>query len=435
MKKIISSILALVMMLSLFSGCNKSSQTNGTSEQKEEVTLTVLTNRTDIVDTELKDYADQYKQKTGVTIKWEAITDYEGDVKVRLNSDNYGDVLLIPNAITVSEYEQFFEPLGKNTDEDIKDYLYNTYKAVKNKDTGDYTVYGLTYGLGVDGVVYNKAAFRKVGYNEFPKTLDEWYDASAKLAKEGIIPLAINFKDKWPLAAWDSMTTPINGKGDYWINIYKETAPFSKDKPHGQAFEILYKFVNSGWVEKDLATTNWEQSKADLGQGKVAAMILGTWAVPQVQQFASNKDDIGFAAIPVNNSGKLYAIAGPDWCMAISKKSQHKKEAREFLFDFINSDFADKQGFVPVKKGAESANPVIKDFLNSGVTILTYEDGPVGDETEKRDKIAKEAGIDFWGGIYVQNAALAAKKGRAEFDKVIKDLNDRWAKAKQKLGI
>lgn len=433
MKKILSMILSIIAATSFLVGCGNEKSTDN-STNKNDVTLTVLTNRTDIVDTQLKEYAEKYKEKTGVTIKWEAITDYEGDVKVRLNSDNYGDVLLIPNAIKQSELEQFFEPLGKNTDSDIKEYLYNTYKAVKNKDTNDYTVYGLTYGLGVDGIVYNKAVFKKIGYNEFPKTLDEWYNASAKLAKEGVIPLAINFKDKWPLAAWDSMATPIHGKGDWWINIYKEETPFSKEKPNGQALEILYKFVSSGWVEKDLTTTNWEQSKADLGQGKIAAMILGTWAVPQVQQFASNKDDIGFAPIPVNNSGKLYAIAGPDWCMAISKKSQHKEEARKFLFDFINSDFADKQGLVPVKKGAESSNQVIKDFLNSGVTLLTYEDGQNGDEGDKKDSIAREAGIDFWGGTYIQNIALAAKKSRVEFEKVVSDLNSKWLNAKKKLG-
>lgn len=29
--------------------------------------------------------------------------------------------------------------------------------------------------------------------------------------------------------------------------------------------------------------TDWEQSKVDLANGKIGAMVLGSWAVPQVQ--------------------------------------------------------------------------------------------------------------------------------------------------------
>ena len=440
MKKVISLLLTVMLASSLLVGCgNKASDANAketttnTAEVKSGATLTVLTNRTDIVDTDLKKFGDDYKAKTGITIKWEAITDYDGDVKVRLNSDNYGDVLLIPNGIANKDLPQFFEPLGKNTDSDLKDYAYTDDKAVKNDD-GSYTTYGLTYGLGADGIVYNKATLKKAGIDKFPTTYDEWIADAAKLKEKGIVPLATNFKDKWPMSCWDSMALPFSQDGAFWNKIYQDKTPFAADRPNGKALNVLYKFVSSGFVEKDLTTTNWEQSKADLGQGKVAMMILGTWAVPQMQQFAANKDDIGFAPVPVDNSGKLFAVAGPDWRMGVSKKSKNKKEARDLLFAFINSDFADKQGFIPVKKSAKSSNPVVKDFLASGVTILYTTPGPKGDEGDKKDKIANKAAIDLYGGLYVQNVAIAAKKSKAEFDKAIADLNARWEKSKNELG-
>ena len=49
-------------------------------------------------------------------------------------------------------------------------------------------------------------------------------------------------------------------------------SPFSAGKPTGDMLEILYKFVSEGWVEQDLATTNWEQSKVDMANGKVGMM-------------------------------------------------------------------------------------------------------------------------------------------------------------------
>lgn len=433
MKKVISLVLFATMSMGLLAGCGKTTNTDSTSaEGKKDVTLTVLTNRTDIIDTELTKFGDEYKAKTGVTIKWEGITNYDGDVKIRLNSKNYGDVLLIPNGIANSELPQFFEPLGKNTDDNLKDYNYTDDKAVKNDD-GSFTTYGLSYGMGASGVVYNKAAFKEAGIEKFPTTLTGLYEAAAKLKTAGIVPLATNFKDKWPLQEWDYMAIPMSGDGSYYNTIYKETAPFSEDKPNGKALKVLYEFVSNGWVEPDLTTTNWEQSKTDLGQGKVAMMFLGTWAIPQMQDNATNKEDIGFAAIPVDDSGNLSAIASPDWRLGVSKASENKKEAQDFLFAFIDSSFANDNGFIPIKKGAESTNPVIKEFT-SGTKLLFTSPGPNGDESDKRDKIANKATIDFYGGIYIQKVAIAAQNSKADFDKAIEDLNSKWAEAKKELN-
>jgi ABC-type glycerol-3-phosphate transport system substrate-binding protein len=228
------------------------------------------------------------------------------------------------------------------------------------------------------------------------------------------------------------MAIPVSSDGSYYNTIYKEEAPFAADKPNGKALNVLYKFVSSGWVEPDLTTTNWEQSKSDLAVGKFGMMFLGTWAIPQIQTSATNKEDIGFAAIPVDDLGKLNAIASPDWRLAVSKKSENKKEAKDFMFAFIDSDYADKNGFIPIKKNAQSTNPVIKEFT-SGAKLLLTVPGPNGDESDKKDKIANKAAIDFYGGMYVQNVAIAAKKSKSDFDKALQALNSKWANAKKEL--
>lgn len=430
MKKAISLVLLAAMSIGVLGGCG---QTSSSTSTKKNVTLTVLTNRTDIVGTTLKKYGDDYKAKTGVTIKWEGITDYDGDVKVRLNSKKYGDVLLIPNGIANSDLPQFFEPLGKSTDSKLKDYNYVNDKAVKNAD-GSYTTYGLSYGMGANGIVYNKAAFKKAGIDKFPTTLTGLYQASAKLKAAGIVPLATNFKDKWPLAQFDSIAISLSGNGSFYNTLYKETSPFSSDKPNGKALAILYKFVNSGWVEPDLTTTNWEQSKADLGTGKVGMLFSGTWSIPQMQAVATNKDDIGFAAAPLDDSGVLKADASPDWRLGVSKASDNKKEAEAFLFDFVNSNYADTNGFIPINKNKKSTNTTINSFLASGVKLLYVAPGPNGDESDKKDKIANSAAIDFMGGLYTQNVALAAKSGKAAYDKAINELNTKWNNAKKQLN-
>ena len=430
MKKVISLVLLATMTVSVLAGCGSSS---GTTGAKKNVTLTVLTNRTDIVGTDLKKFGDDYKAKTGVTIKWEASADYEGDTKVRLNSKNYGDVLLIPAAVAVSDLSQYFVPLGKTTDAKIQNYNYNDLKATKNSD-GSFTTYGLSYGMGTSGVVYNKATLKSAGVDTFPTTLTGLYDAFAKLKAKGVVPVAINFKDKWPLSAYDDLATVESGNGSWYNTIYKETAPFSADKPNGKALEVLYKIVSGGFCEKDLTTTSWESSKTDLGTGKVGMMFLGTWSIPQMQGAATNKDDIAYAPTPTDDTGKFKSVTSADWSLAVSKNSANIQQAKDFLFAFVDSDYGVNNGFLPIQKDRQPTNPVLKSFLATGVTLLYSKPGPVGDEGDKKDKISNKATIDFYGDIYLQNIAIAAKSSRADFDKAVAGLNTKWAKAKTDLN-
>lgn len=41
-------------------------------------------------------------------VEFEAIDDYENQVKIRLSSSDYGDVLLIPNTVDVANLGEYF---------------------------------------------------------------------------------------------------------------------------------------------------------------------------------------------------------------------------------------------------------------------------------------------------------------------------------------
>lgn len=432
MKKIASLALAILMVVGVFSGCSKSTS----ATKNENITLHVLTHWTNLTSTELKTFADSFKTKTGITVLYEAITDYDDTAKTRLSSDNYGDVLEIPNGVPNSDLGLFFTKLGKNTDSDIKDFSFTdaTGKAVKNSD-GTYNVYGITYGLGLEGAVYNKAVFTKAGITSFPKTVDEMYADAPKLKAAGAVPLATNFAAKWTLSQYSTLAQQAADDPNYWNTMYQQTDPFSADKPYGQVMAMLNKFVSSGWVEKDLTTTDWEQSKADCGSGKTAMMFLGTWAISQVQGAATNKDDIGFAPIPVNNSGNLTSVAGADYFMGVSNKSKYQAAAREYVFDFLNSSFAADEGFAPVSKTVKSTNPAIKAFLDTGVKIIYPVVGTTGKESDNYTKIANDASIDFWGGAFLQPVCLAALQGQTQYSASVDSLNKAWDAAKTKDGF
>ena len=428
-KRLLSIICASAIVTSLFAGCSSTSSSGESG--KGEVTLKVLTHRTDIKDTVLKAVGDKYYEEKGVKIEWEAITDYESIVQTRMNTQDYGDVLNILPAFKADELGEFFEPFG-TVDE------YSDYVGISQRADGD-TVYGLPNGLGANGIVYNKKVFAEAGYEEFPKTLDELYDALGKIkaGQEGVVPVAINSADMWPLSQYDSVSSLIYGNPYYYRDMCKIDNPLLAGAPTGDMLEILYKFVSEGWVEEDLATTNWEQSKVDMANAKIGMMTLGMWAVPQIQGVSEDTaDDIGMAPFPADNSGKLKAEAGPDNYLGVSKYSKHKEEAKDFAIYFANSlDYLDDSAFIPANKNVTSNNEMVKGYQESGVELM-FADPAEADQalSDLTTEIANESGVKFWVGEYIQNAVIAAKKSRADFEKVVNDYNDKWMTNKEKLS-
>src|SRR4051794_37205306 len=76
-------------------------------------TITVLSHRTDLdKDGTLAKYSEAFKAlHPDVTVNWETITDYAGEVATRLSTTDYGDVLMIPPAVSADKFSQFFSPL------------------------------------------------------------------------------------------------------------------------------------------------------------------------------------------------------------------------------------------------------------------------------------------------------------------------------------
>ena len=62
--------------------------------------IKILTDRTDIVDTVYKGYADQFHEKyPNITVTYEAITDYAESVTLRLTNGDWGDICFIPATV------------------------------------------------------------------------------------------------------------------------------------------------------------------------------------------------------------------------------------------------------------------------------------------------------------------------------------------------
>ncbi len=165
------SLLALTAACSSGSG-DSDDQANDDGTPSGEIT--VLTWRTDLVedgtfDTYVEEFKAKYPEVTDVKV--EGLTDYEGEVKTRMNTENYGDVLAIPGSVTPDQLGDFFEPLG--TQEEIgAEYQWINDKSFEGQS------YGIPVVGNVQGFVYNKRVWEEAGITEFPDTPEAFLERS-----------------------------------------------------------------------------------------------------------------------------------------------------------------------------------------------------------------------------------------------------------------
>lgn len=390
---------------------NNTSQTGAASQAVK--TITVLTNRTDMqANGMLKKYAQAFeKTHPGITVKWQTFVD-NSTVQAQMNGGTYPDVMLILPNITPNELPQFFVPLD-TLGLDNKIYF---------KDFQSYGghVYGIPTFGDVNGIVYNKAAFKKAGITSPPTTLNAFYADCAKLKKHGIIPIALNYTDKWPLANWtDTLPNVIAGNPNYLNTMVQSKAPFTPNSPMGRALNIVDTIVKNGWAEPDWKNTNWANSKTLEAQGKVAMMYLGQWAIPQIVSAGTTSSNVGFFPFPATNQGKPLAIMTPDWELAVNKHSKNIPAAEELVkWMVLDSGYPNYAGGLPPVKGMKSNVPQIQQLYAQAKVVQGVP------STTALTQLENTSQIDINGGGAVQTVLNAPN-----FTSALQQLNQQWENA------
>jgi len=453
MKKVLSILLVLTLISIQFIGCGKneetlsneedpktenSSEVDAENEQMDPQSITgeitFLTNRTDIVNTVFEEqYLPRFNEiYPNIEVKFEAFTDYQEQVNIRMNTEQYGDVLLIPSTTSAKDLPDFFEPLG--TVEELSE----TYRFV-DEAAYDGISYGIPVQVNAHGIVYNKKVFEEAGVTEIPSSPEEFLEALQKIKDNtNAIPYYTNYYAGWPLGGqWEDNAPSVAGD-PYWKNYQLpfDSAPWSEGKPYYITNKLLYDIVANGLCEDDPTTTDWESSKVMLNNGEIGCMLLGSWSIVQMQQAGEHPEDIGYMPFPyTNKDGNVYSNSGGDYKIGINIHSKNKDAAKAWLYWFINeSGFALEQGGIsPVK--ADPYPETLDAFNEMGVILL---EGKAADESVQGllDEVDNESGIGRYDQRYRMEIVESAMGNRDEtFDEICARLNEAWSSAQKALGI
>jgi len=388
--------------------------------------ITVLTHKTDLAaDGTLARYAAEFaKIYPNVHVKFEPVVDYEGDVKIRLNSSDYGDVLMIPASVPVADYPKFFAPLGTPADLDQK-YRFTDH------GTYDGQVYGLAINGNATGMVYNKTVWQQAGITSWPTTPDQFLaDLRTIKTKTQATPLYTTYHEGWPMTAWQAYLGELSCDPKASDDLATDTAPWAAGKELNQIDTMLYNVVHDQLTEKDPTTTAWDAAKSGMGSGKIGTLALASWAVSQMQLAAktagADPSSIGFMPYPTQVNGHFCSVISPDYMEAVSIHSQHKAAARAWVDWFVDKcTYAQDQGLLPTLKTG-TMPPALAAYQSAGVQFIEL----AQNDNAQLSTIDNDSEIGLQKPDYRQHIVdLARGAAGGSLDGYFADLDKKWAAA------
>ena len=408
-------------------------------ETGTDITTTIkwLDHRTDLVDSgKMAEYIAKFNETyPNITVEVEGITDYANDALLRLTSADWGDIMMVP-AVDKDELQNYFVPFG------TYDELNPEYNFITNW-MYEGNIYGMPSTATAQGIVYNKAVFEAAGITEIPTTPEEFI-AALQLIKDNTdaIPLYTNYAAEWTMGAWDAyIGGSANGSADYQNLVLPYTADPFTDLGTGagayQLYKVLYDVVANGLIEEDYSTTDWEGCKGMINSGEIGTMVLGSWAVSQMQAAGDNADDIGYMSFPITVDGKQYASAGPDYCYGINiNASDDNKLASMIFIKYMveQSGFYYDEGGLPALRSDTNYPELYSAF--EGIEFLVDTPAEAGKENVLSDlNTESELMINQGGNTKLMEIVEHAANGDMTFDEIMAEWNAAWTAAQESVGV
>jgi raffinose/stachyose/melibiose transport system substrate-binding protein len=236
--------------------------------------------------------------------------------------------------------------------------------------------YGVPFNLGMVGVWYNKALFKKAGIDSPPATWSEFLDDVKKLKAAGITPIAVGEKDKWPgMFWWANLSLRVAGSDA--MTQAGEDGSFDSEG-FVTAGEELKKLIDMEPFQKSFLAAPWPGANGEAGTmaKRDAAMdLMGQWAPNEFNANTKDKkglgDDLGWFPFPQVEGGageEGEQFGGGDG-FAIGKDAPD--EAVDFVKYLSSREIATKTGAsgatLPVTEGTESSvkDPNMKAVLDA----------------------------------------------------------------------
>jgi multiple sugar transport system substrate-binding protein/raffinose/stachyose/melibiose transport system substrate-binding protein len=201
---------------------------------------------------------------------------------------------------------------------------------------------------------YNKKVMEKAGITEMPKTWDEFTAMCAKLKEQGITPIALGSKNRWPAQFWFDYLMLRTAGPDYRAQLMNGTASYTD--PQVEAAMAMWKdLVDAGDFVPNANADDWTDAADKVARGEAAITLMGTWVTGYWNSTGLVAGtDYDFFAFPTITDGVPNAALGPVDGLVIAANAKNMEGAEKLLaFMVSNPEVQAKWAGI---QGALSAN-------------------------------------------------------------------------------
>ncbi|MBO5460811.1 MAG: extracellular solute-binding protein [Ruminococcus sp.] len=350
-KRILSVILAAAMVMSMAAGCGQKEAE--TKSDDGTITLKVFSNLPDrkngqgLVEQMLID--EYMAENENVKIEVETLDEEAYKTKFKAYSMEG-----MPDVVSIWGQPSFLDEvldagvLAELNEEDYADYKFLPGSLEGFKKDGK--LYGLPRNTDVAVVYYNQKMFEDNGW-EVPETYDDLLALAGTIKDAGIIPMAMDGGDGWPMAIY--LSDVLNKiTGDYKSIVADAIAngDFS-DPAFTEATQLLKDAADAGLFQNGYDSQDYGTAMNLFTNGQAAMFYMGSWEA----SMALNEDipeeirtNIRVFTMPTVDGGKGSATDIEAWNgggYAVAANSEVKDEAIKFLNFMYQPDKLSKYGW------------------------------------------------------------------------------------------
>jgi raffinose/stachyose/melibiose transport system substrate-binding protein len=392
MKKILSMALAFALVFSMTMG--------SVAFAADPVTIRVFTNVPDrkngqgMVEQMLLD--EYMAQNPNVKIEVEALHDEEYKTKFKA----YAAGTDMPDLISVWGQPGFIaEPIAAGlfaelNPEDFKDYGF--LPGSLEGFSADGKLYGVPRNTDVMGFYFNQKLFDDNGWT-VPATYEELLGLAAKITAKGLLPVAMDGQDKWPLYCfYTDVLAKLHGAGVMGLVSQAIASGDYSDPAFLKGAELLQNSAKAGLFQVGFESTDYGTALNMFTSGQAAMYYMGSWEMSMAGNQdipAEVRDNIRVFPMPpmagaVGTVKDIAAWHGGGYAVSANgKASAEAKKLLAFMFrpdgwnklTWVNGVCMSAQNFAAYKTGSETAlqNQWI-DIVNTATSLSGTPTGDMG---------------------------------------------------------
>lgn len=275
---------------------------------------------------------EDFTNETGINVTIVNLGgDYESGMKTKMASNDLPDIWVTHgwSLIRYSEYMMNLadQPWTSKIDAGLKDVITN--------DNGELFILPITQAVA--GIMYNKDVLEAAGVDPSGiRTWDDFDAACEKISANGVTPIEMVLGD-----AYDSYMLEV-----IWPTLYTNDGVADKDAniaalqggsfdwtEHTEAFEMMTKWMENGWINDDYASGKRDEVLNALANGTGAFTMFSTENIPSIRM--QNADaNIGVLPVPsVSADAPSYFGTGEGnfSCFGIWKDTEYADECKQLL--------------------------------------------------------------------------------------------------------